>query len=161
MFFPDRSCKVYIATGITDMRKSINGLALLVAGQRGLSPLTGSLFCFCNRQRTLIKILYWDRNGFCLWQKQLEKEHFRWPDQVEDVVLLHGSGTVMAAGWISPGTTPGAWPFFLPISGIKKRIFLFISCKIKFLVHIYTKTFPLATFCRCPQGDYCPVRCRI
>lgn len=90
MFFPDRSCKVYIATGVTDMRKSINGLALLVAGQLGLSPLTGSLFCFCNRQRTLIKILYWDRNGFGLWQKRLEKERFRWPNQVEDVVLLQG-----------------------------------------------------------------------
>jgi transposase len=90
MFFPDRSSRVYIATGATDMRKSINGLSLLVAGQLDLSPLSGALFCFCNKQRDLIKILYWDRNGFCLWQKRLEKDRFRWPEKVEDVVALQG-----------------------------------------------------------------------
>lgn len=90
MFFPDRSSRVYIATGVTDMRKSINGLSLLVAGQLDLSPLSGSLFCFCNKQRDLIKVLYWDRNGFCLWQKRLEKDRFRWPEKVEDVLTLQG-----------------------------------------------------------------------
>jgi len=90
MFFPDRSATVYIATGSTDMRKSINGLALVVAGQLNLSPLSDALFCFCNKQRDLIKILYWDRNGFCLWQKRLEKDRFRWPEKVEDVVAIQG-----------------------------------------------------------------------
>ena len=73
------SVKVYIDTGITDMRKSINGLSILVADHLELNPLSGHLFAFCNRKRDIIKILYWDRNGFCLWQKRLEEERFRWP----------------------------------------------------------------------------------
>lgn len=90
MFFPGRSSAVYIATGSTDMRKSINGLSILVAEQLSLNPLSGQLFCFCNGKRDTIKILYWDRNGFCLWQKRLEKDRFRWPDRAEDVATLQG-----------------------------------------------------------------------
>ena len=81
MFPPAHSVKVYIATGITDMRKSINGLSILVADQLELDPLSGHLFAFCNRKRDIIKILYWDRNGFCLWMKRLESQTYRWPDE--------------------------------------------------------------------------------
>ncbi len=49
------------------MRKSINGLSILVADQLELDPLSGHLFAFCNRRRDITKILYWDRNGFCLY----------------------------------------------------------------------------------------------
>ena len=79
MFFPAHPVRVYIATGITDMRKSINGLSILVADQLELDPLSGHLFAFCNRKRDIIKIMYWDRNGFCLWHKRLERDRFRWP----------------------------------------------------------------------------------
>lgn len=78
--------KVYLAAGPTDLRRSIDGLAYLVNGQMELDPLSGHLFVFCNRRRTLVKVLYWDRNGFCLWQKRLEKESFRWPRNDELVV---------------------------------------------------------------------------
>jgi transposase len=78
--------KVYLAAGKTDLRRSIDGLAHLVAGQMDLDPLSGHLFVFCNRRRTMVKVLYWDRNGFCLWQKRLEKELFRWPKDGEVVV---------------------------------------------------------------------------
>lgn len=71
--------RVYLATGVTDMRKSIDTLAIAVADQLALDPLSGHLFAFCNRKRDMIKILYWDRNGFCLWHKRLEREKFRWP----------------------------------------------------------------------------------
>ena len=71
--------QVYLALGHTDMRKSINGLSILVEQALDLSPFSGDLFVFCNRQRRIIKILYWDRNGFCLWQKRLEKDRFKWP----------------------------------------------------------------------------------
>lgn len=69
--------KVYLAPGNTDMRKAINGLSITVQGILDLDPFSGHLFVFCNRAKTIIKILYWDRNGFCLWQKRLEKHKFK------------------------------------------------------------------------------------
>ena len=89
MFFSNQPVRVYIATGATDMRKSINGLSILAAEQLNLDPLSGHLFAFCNRKQDIIKILYWDRNGFCLWQKRLEKDRFRWPESNEDVLDIH------------------------------------------------------------------------
>ena len=59
--------RVYLAVGVTDMRKSINGLSILVQDQLDLDPISGHLFAFCNRRRDIVKVLYWDRNGFCLW----------------------------------------------------------------------------------------------
>lgn len=84
------SLKVYIDTGYTDMRKSINGLSILVADQLELDPLSGHLFAFCNRRRDIAKILYWDRNGFCLFQKRLEKNKFQWPETSRGVLHIHG-----------------------------------------------------------------------
>jgi len=78
--------EVYLAVGVTDMRKSINGLSILVADQLDLDPFSGHMFAFCNRKRTMVKILYWDRNGFCLWHKRLEKDRFRWPSSSEEVL---------------------------------------------------------------------------
>jgi transposase len=90
MFSPAHPVRVYIATGITDMRKSINGLSILVADQLELDPLSGHVFAFCNRKRDIIKILYWDRNGFCLFQKRLEKDQFQWPETEKSVVNIRG-----------------------------------------------------------------------
>lgn len=81
----DSGVKVFLAPGATDMRKSINTLAILVTGQLDQNPLSGHLFGFCNRKRDTVKILYWDRNGFCLWHKRLERDRFRWPDTVSEV----------------------------------------------------------------------------
>ncbi len=72
--------KVFIGLGNTDMRKSINGLSALVESMLDIDPFSGHLFVFSNRRRNIVKILYWDRNGFCLWHKRLEKERFKWPD---------------------------------------------------------------------------------
>lgn len=91
--------KVYVAVGATDMRKSINGLSLLVEEHFQLDLFSGSLFAFCNRSRDRVKILYWDHNGFCLWLKRLEQDTFRWPETESEVLeisrpaldwLLHG-----------------------------------------------------------------------
>jgi len=46
------------------------------------------LFVFCNRGRDKIKILYWERNGFCLWQKRLEKDHFKWPKASDSHTII-------------------------------------------------------------------------
>ena len=82
------SAQVYLALGITDMRKSINTLSILVQEQLEGNLFSGALFAFCNRRRDIVKVLYWDRNGFCLWQKRLEKERFRWPESSEEVMKL-------------------------------------------------------------------------
>jgi len=61
---------------------------MLVQGEWALDPFSGHLFAFCNRRRNLVKVLYWDRNGFCLWQKRLERERFRWPAGRAEVLEL-------------------------------------------------------------------------
>jgi transposase len=80
--------RVYLALGNTDMRKEINGLSILVEGTLSLDPFSGHLFAFCNRSRSTVKILYWQRSGFCLFQKRLEKERFRWPETKEQVMEI-------------------------------------------------------------------------
>lgn len=82
------STSVHVAVGHTDMRKSINGLSILVEQAMDLNPFSGELFVFCNRLRTIVKILYWDHNGFCLWHKRLEKDRFKWPQSVEEVITI-------------------------------------------------------------------------
>jgi transposase len=79
MMFAVNPKRVFLAAGSTDMRKSINGLSILVERALDLDPFAGDLFVFCNRRRNMIKILYWDNNGFALWHKRLEKHRFRWP----------------------------------------------------------------------------------
>jgi transposase len=80
--------RVWLVIGATDMRKAINGLSVMVADHLERDVFSGHLFAFCNRGRTIIKILYWDRNGFCLWRKRLEKHRFTWPESEADVMEL-------------------------------------------------------------------------
>jgi len=76
--------EVYIKPGPTDMRKQINGLSILVEDEFGDAVFSGNIFIFCNRNRKRLKIIYWDRTGFCLWLKRLEKHRFPWPrDEAE------------------------------------------------------------------------------
>jgi len=79
---------VYISIGSTDMRKSINGLSSIVADVFELDVFSGNLFAFCNRKRDIVKILFWDKNGFCIWQKRLEEDRFCWPDSEQEVVKI-------------------------------------------------------------------------
>ncbi len=80
--------RVYLAAGNTDMRKEINGLSVLVESTLELDPFSGHLFAFCNRRRTVMKILFWDRNGFALFQKRLEKHRFKWPESPKEVMEI-------------------------------------------------------------------------
>lgn len=71
----------------TDMRRSIDGLAILVADHLGMKPQDGSFYVFVGRRRDKIKILYWRHNGFCLWYKRLEKERFHVAFESDSVTL--------------------------------------------------------------------------
>ncbi|MFZ5986151.1 MAG: IS66 family insertion sequence element accessory protein TnpB [Bacillota bacterium] len=75
------SVQVYLATGSTDMRKAIDGLAAIVQMSFSLDPFSTSLFVFCNRSRNKLKILQWEHNGFWLYYKRLEKGRFHWPEE--------------------------------------------------------------------------------
>ena len=80
--------KVYLAVGVTDLRKSIDGLAIIPQESFKLDPFSNCLFVFCNRKKDKIKILEWQHNGFWLHYKRLEKETFKWPDSSSDKTLL-------------------------------------------------------------------------
>ena len=82
------SVKVYVAADVTDMRKSIDSLSVLVQEVLKKDPFSGHLFVFCNKRGDKIKILYWDRNGFCLWFKRLERGVFRLPKVQTKVFMI-------------------------------------------------------------------------
>lgn len=77
--------RILLKPGITDFRKQINGLASIVENEMKLNVFSNYIFIFCSRNRTRLKILYWDRNGFCLWLKRLEKDKFVWPKNEQEV----------------------------------------------------------------------------
>jgi transposase len=71
--------KIYLGADPTDMRKGFDSLAYLVESSMSLDPLSGHLFVFRSRRGDRIKVLWWDRDGYCLWYKRLEKGSFRFP----------------------------------------------------------------------------------
>jgi len=68
---------VYLCVQPVDFRKSINGLSLIVEQTLHLHPFEQTLYVFVNRQRNKIKMLYWEKNGFCLWYKSLQSKRLR------------------------------------------------------------------------------------
>ena len=89
--------RIYLHRAPVDMRKSFDGLSGLVRGAFEQDPLKGDLFVFLNRRRDLVKALYWDRDGFALWAKRLERGRFTLPsgttpevDRAELALLLEG-----------------------------------------------------------------------
>jgi transposase len=93
MFFPEGRVRVFVHGRPVDMRKSFTGLIALTQQALVQDPLSGHLFVFVNRRGDYLKILYWDRSGFCLWCKRLERGRFisawrRARDQELDVTGL-------------------------------------------------------------------------
>ena len=90
---------IYLYRTPCDMRKSFDGLSGLIRSELNADPLSGALFVFCNRRRNMVKLLYWDRDGFAIWHKRLEKGCFRLPstssahariDRLQLTLLLEG-----------------------------------------------------------------------
>src|SRR5512142_1096455 len=71
--------RIYLAREPVDLRKSIDGLSLLVSQVLGEDPFSAHLFVFVNRRRDKLKALHYDVNGFVLYYKRLERGRFRWP----------------------------------------------------------------------------------
>lgn len=88
MFFPEAHVRVWLYTPPTDMRKSYDGLSALVKNVLHEDPLSGHLFVFINRKRTQMKVLYFDRSGYCVWSKRLERGRFQCgSDRTEKLAL--------------------------------------------------------------------------
>ena len=84
---------IYLAQDPVDFRLGINGLSTMVEATLRFDPFGRNLFCFVNKRKNQIKVLYWQRSGFCLWLKRLEEEKFKWPAHLTP--LERASGTTM------------------------------------------------------------------
>ena len=95
MIFDLTKVRIFIRPGYTDLRKAVNGLSGIAEQQMEGDPFSGNVYLFCNRERKLIKALYWDKNGFWLSQKRLEKDKYPWPETIEAVRELSGEELFM------------------------------------------------------------------
>jgi transposase len=81
--------RIFIRPGHTDLRKAVNGLTGIIEQQMIGEVFSGNVYLFCNREKKLLKALWWDRNGFWLSQKRLQKDRFPWPSTNEEVQELN------------------------------------------------------------------------
>jgi len=88
--FPS-SVRIYLCTRPADLRRSFDGLAALTQEVIGQNPLSGHWFVFRNRRGDRMKILVWDRTGYCVWYKRLEAGTFRFPAAAADSVEVEVS----------------------------------------------------------------------
>jgi len=98
MIGPGTGVRVYLACGVTDMRKGINGLSALAQDVLRQRPTGGAVFAFRGRRGDRIKLLYWDGQGFCLYYKVLEKGRFPWPKADDGAVRLTSAQLAMLWG---------------------------------------------------------------
>jgi transposase len=80
--------RVWRATGRTDMRKGFDGFALLIQETLNRDPHSGQLFVFRGRRGDLVKVLWHDGQGMCLFSKRLERGRFIWPSPADGVVTI-------------------------------------------------------------------------
>ena len=80
--------RVWLAAGVTDMRRGFDGLAALVQTQLAAQPFSGHVFVFRGRRGDLLKLLWWDGQGLCLFAKRLERGRFIWPSASTGAVAL-------------------------------------------------------------------------
>lgn len=71
--------RIYVRPGATDLRKGVSGLCSIIGNEMNLDALSGSAFLFCNKTHKLLKVIFWDKTGFWLAQKRLEKSTWPWP----------------------------------------------------------------------------------
>jgi transposase len=103
--------RIYVATGATDLRRSVDGLSAVVRERFEVDPLSGHLFLFRNRRGDRLKILVWDRSGFWVLYKRLERGTFAWPAEVSaaPVELRSSDLLVLLAGVEVSATRRRRW----------------------------------------------------
>jgi transposase len=101
--------RVWLACGVTDMRKGFDGLAALVQLKLAEDPFSGHLFVFRGRRGDRLKILWWDGDGLCLFAKRLERGRFVWPQAADGAVHVTPAQLSMlleGIDWRRPVRTP-------------------------------------------------------
>ena len=88
MFFSGREVRVFVYREATDMRCSFSGLSVLVESVLKEDPLSGHLFVFVNRRHDYVKVLFWERGGYCLWSKRLEAGTYLLPQRASEKIEL-------------------------------------------------------------------------
>ena len=103
--------RIFIVTGVTDMRKSFSGLYGIVAHQLDKDPLSGHVFVFCNRARNRIKLLVWDGSGLWVCAKRLEKGRFHWDWDTDQAAatITHESLSLLLGGLDLSRVEPRSW----------------------------------------------------
>lgn len=105
MIGPGKGTRIWLACGVTDMRKGFDGLAAIIQTTLSEDPFSGSLFVFRGRRGDRVKILWWDGEGLCLYAKRLERGRFVWPRAENGTVALtHAQLSMLLEGidWRAP-----------------------------------------------------------
>lgn len=95
MWFSEPDVKIWLYSQPTDMRKSYNGLIVLVKQKLQENPLSGHYFVFINRRKTQMKILYFERTAYCIWSKRLEQGQFNSEQNIGDKIALNSTDLKM------------------------------------------------------------------
>ena len=109
-----RPGKIYLATGYTDLRRGIDGLAGMIQEQFQVDAFDDTLFLFCGRRNDRIRGLYWDSNGFILLYKRLEAGSFQWPRTGEEAREL----TPQRYRWLMEGLSIDQPKAHRPVTGL-------------------------------------------
>ena len=101
--------KIWLAAGVTDMRKGFNGLSSSAEKILKADPYCGHLFVFRGRRGDLIKVIWWDGQGACLFSKRLEKGRFVWPSPADGKVSVTPAQLAMLLEGIDWRTPQRTW----------------------------------------------------
>ena len=93
--------RLYVCLTPADMRKSINGLSAMARNEVGEDPLSGHLFIFRNRAGNRLKVLYWDRNGYAVWYKRIERGRFSFPSAGSGKLTITDAQFQLLVGGVS------------------------------------------------------------
>ena len=96
---------IFLATGVTDLRRGVTGLYAIILDQLAEEPLSGAIFGFCNRRRDTVRLFCYDTGGVWICTKRLEQGTFRWPASGTRTVQLTAADLHLVLSGIDPART--------------------------------------------------------